>query len=116
MPHDDLAFPPSNATVRVRLIDTTTVMTIRAENFIQPVQPGHELMNVTDVAFLIDHPSSGLRVMFDLGVRKDYWNLAPVLQERLGTVIPSLRVDKDMTEILEETGISLTSICMALVS
>lgn len=106
-----LSFPESNATVKVWLIDTTTLMTIRSESFIKPVQKGHELINVTDVAFLIEHEPSGKRVLFDAGCRKDYWNLPAVIQKRLGDVIPSLRVDKDVSEILQAKSIPLESIC-----
>ncbi|OAP56998.1 hypothetical protein AYL99_09110 [Fonsecaea erecta] len=103
-------FPPSETTVRVRLVDTTAVMTVRAESFVQPVLPGHELLNLTCAAFLIDHAPSGRRVMFDLGVRTDYWNYAAVLQRRIGSIIPSLRVDRGVPEILVEKGVELHSI------
>ncbi len=49
--------------------------------------------------------------MFDLGVRKDYWNYAAILQKRIGSVIPSLRVEKGVSEILEEGGVGLDQIC-----
>jgi hypothetical protein len=93
------------------MIDTTARMTVRAESFVEPVQPGHELLNLSAVAFLLDHEPSGRKVMFDLGVRKDYWNYAAILQKRIGTVIPSLKVDKSVPEILGENGIGLESIC-----
>ncbi|EXJ72049.1 uncharacterized protein A1O5_04552 [Cladophialophora psammophila CBS 110553] len=106
-----IIFPPSQTPVRVRMVDTTALMTVRAESFVKPVQkPGHELLNLTCVAFLIEHTPSGRRVMFDLGVRKDFWNYAAVLQKRIGSVIPSLRVDRDVPEILAEKGIALDSI------
>jgi len=107
-------FPKSDNTVRVRMIDTTSVMTISSESFVEPVQPGHEVLNVTDVAFLVEHEPSGKKVMFDLGVRKDYWNLPAVIQKRLGAVIPSLKVDKDTSEILQENGIDLKLIGQCL--
>jgi hypothetical protein len=107
-----LDLPISEQTVRVRMIDPGAVMTVKAESFIKPVQKGHELLNLTCVAFLIEHEPSGKKVMFDLGVRKDYWNLAPVIQRRLGAAIPSLRVDGDKTPevLLQKNGISLESI------
>ena len=105
-----LELPKSNHTVRVRVVDTTSIMTIKSELFIDPVQPGHELINVTDIAFLIEHEPSGKKVMFDLGCRKDYWNLPPVISNRLGNVIPSLKVKQDVSEILEEKGIALDAI------
>lgn len=106
-----LNVPESASTVRVRMLDTTAVMTIKSESFVTPVQPGHELINVTDVAFLIEHQSSGKKVMFDLGTRKDYWNLPPTIQKRLGDVIPGLGVEKDASEILQQHGVTLDEIC-----
>jgi hypothetical protein len=106
-----LSIPRSESTIRVRMIDTTAKMTVRAESFIEPVQQGHKFLNLTAVAFLLEHEPSGRKVMFDLGVRKDYWNYAAVLQKRIGTVIPSLRVDKGVPEILEENAVELGSIC-----
>lgn len=111
MASSNINFPFSNSTVRVRLVDTTALLTVRAESFIEPVPEGLDLLNMTCAAFLIEHQPSGKRIMFDLGVRKDYWNLSAVIQKRLGTVIPSLKVEKDATEILAEKGISLESIC-----
>jgi len=109
-----LDIPTSEYTVRVRMIDPGAVMTVKAELFIKPVQKGHELLNLTCVAFLIEHAPSGKKVMFDLGVRKDYWNLAPVIQKRLGAAIPSLRVDGDTPAVLQENGISLESIASVI--
>lgn len=106
----ELQIPESSATVRVHLIDTTTKLTIKSESFIRPVQQGHELINATDVAFLIEHEKSGKRLLFDSGCRKDYWNLPPAVQKRLGDVIPSIRVDKDVSEILTEKNVKLDSI------
>ena len=111
-----LQLPESSTTVGVRLIDTTTLVTIKSEFFVKPVQPGHEIINITDVAFLIEHGPSGKKMLFDLGCRKDYWNLPTAVQERLGDVIPSLRVDKDIREILQENGIALGSICKSVLS
>lgn len=106
-----LELPASAATVNVHLIDTTTLMTIKSELFIKPVQKGHECINITDVAFLIEHKFSGKRILFDLGCRKDYWNLPAAIQSRLGDVIPSLKVEKDVSEILQEKGVELDTIC-----
>ena len=105
-----LEAPTSSSIVRVQMIDTTSTMTIRSESFVKPVVKGHELINVTDVAFLIEHKDTGRRVLFDAGARKDYWNMPEVIQTRLGDVIPGLRVDKDVTEVLVDAGVPLQSI------
>lgn len=98
------------------MIDTTALMVVNAKMFVEPVQKGHEWININVAAFLIEHPASGKKVMFDLGVRKDYWNLPASMQKRLGFVVPALRVDKDVTEILQKNGLELDEICgLALV-
>jgi hypothetical protein len=86
-------------------------MTVKAQSFVEPAQKGHEVLNLTAVAFLIEHEPSSRKILFDLGVRKDYWNLAPVIQKRLGNIIPGLKVDRGVPEILEGNGTSLDSIC-----
>lgn len=102
--------PKSTNTVRVRLVDTTAVMLLHAVSFVEPVMPGHETMNMTDVAFLVENSRLGKKAMFDLGVRKDFWNLPPKITERLGNIALGLRVDRDVPEILQENGIALEDI------
>lgn len=109
---DKLIVPPSENTVRVRMIDSTARFTLRAESFFQPSQPGLQYYEVPDVAFMIEHEPSGRAVMFDLGVRKDYWNLPKVMLHRLSTeVISNVKVDRDVPDILRDNGIALEKIC-----
>lgn len=108
----DLNLPQSDHTVRVRLVDTTTVMTVDALAFVDPVQKHHEHLNLTDVAFLIENDSTGHRVMFDLGTRKDYWNLPPIVLQRGTRILSGLKIDQDVTEVLEGNGVELDTICM----
>jgi hypothetical protein len=104
--------PPSNAVVTVRMIDTTSVMKLYAEAFLDPVMPGHEIMTVIDLAFLIEHPKLGKKAMFDLGTRKDYWNSPPWTIRRIQAAIPGVRIEKDVSEILLEGGVALEDISM----
>jgi hypothetical protein len=102
--------PPSNNTVRVRMLDTTSVMSLDASSFVKPVMPGHEIMSVTTVAFLIENERLSKKAMFDLGTRKDYWNSPPFTLTRIEAAIPGVRVDKDVTEILKNKGVKLGEI------
>ncbi|KAJ5975472.1 hypothetical protein N7481_009179 [Penicillium waksmanii] len=43
-----------------------------------------ETFSFYDFAFLIENERLGKKVMFDLGTRKDYWNLAPAVQRVFG--------------------------------
>ncbi|PLN80406.1 beta-lactamase-like protein [Aspergillus taichungensis] len=106
----ELDLPQSDHTVRVRLVDTTTVMTVDALAFVDPVQKHHEHLNLTDVAFLIENDITGERVMFDLGTRKDYWNLPPITLQRGSRILSGLRIDQDVTEVLEGNGVELDTI------
>jgi hypothetical protein len=74
----------------------------------QPVLPGHELFHAPVFAFLVEHTTTGRRVMFDLGVRKDPENAAPRIVEMLkgGAIV----VDRDITEQLADDGVDLGSI------
>lgn len=102
--------PQSINTVRVRMVDTTCVMKLHAEAFLKPVMPGHEIMTVIDLAFLIENPRLGKKAMFDLGVRKDYWNSPPWTIARIEAAIPGVKIDKDVTEILQEKGMKLADV------
>lgn len=103
--------PPSSPNcVRVRMVDTTSVMSLHAEGFVYPVMPGHEIMSVTTMAFLIENERLGKKAMFDLGTRKDYWNSPPMTLRRIEDAIPGVRIEKDVTEILQEKGMRLEEI------
>jgi hypothetical protein len=104
--------PQSNNIVRVKILDTTTYLTGVAQIFVKPVVKGHETLSFYDVAFLIEHDGLGKKAMFDLGTRKDYWNLAPAIQMVFGsdTAMTGMRIDKEVSEILEEGGVALDSI------
>lgn len=108
--------PKSTNTVKVRMIDTTCVLKLYAEAFLKPVMPGHEIMTVIDVCFLIENPRLGKKAMFDLGVRKDYWNSPPWTIARIEAAIPGVKIDKDVTEILQEKGMKLDEIGRLFVS
>ncbi|KAJ5606805.1 hypothetical protein N7537_003424, partial [Penicillium hordei] len=54
-----------------------------AEQFLSPNIDGHERLRIPSYSFLITHPSKG-RVLFDLSLRKDFQNLAPVMTNLWG--------------------------------
>jgi hypothetical protein len=107
-----MEFPSSESAVRVRMIDTTCRLTIHTESFIEPAPAGLEVYEVPNAAFLVEHEASGQKLVFDLGIRKDYWNLPAVILRRLGSgvAIPNLSIEKGTHEILEEHGVPLHTI------
>jgi hypothetical protein len=102
--------PKSDAIVTVRAINTTTDMYSSAVNFVEPVIPGHEQLNMTTLAFLIEHQSTGQKVLFDAGSRKDYWNFPPFIYQALLKASLGLKIEKNVSEILEEGGVDLKDV------
>ena len=121
-----LAIPASNVTVTVRVLnsfptlDTSLNITFpEASGLYFPViNPGARL--VADIyAFYIEHPvqagkansidagaGNGVeRYMFDIGMRKDYENLAPIWQGLFEGTIPT-----DIPTQLFQGGVELESI------
>ncbi|GLI81959.1 hypothetical protein PoHVEF18_010356 [Penicillium ochrochloron] len=106
------AIPKSDHTVRVKLLDTTTYLTGVANVFVEPVMAGHETFSFYDFAFLIENVRLGQKVMFDLGTRKDYWNLAPAAQRAFGadSVMTGIKIDKNVADVLTDGGVQLNEI------
>ena len=97
----DLHIPSSSSTVDVSIINTTaTLHGIDAWKFIQPEIPGHPYLAVPCFSFLIQHPTLKRTLVFDLGVRKDWWNSSPFLTARFKAGGYRLHADKDVRDIL----------------
>jgi hypothetical protein len=80
-----LNIPPSNAVVKVSVIDTTThVKGLPTSLFFEPAIKGYDVLDCPAYCFLIEHEASGKKLLFDLGVPKDWRNgLAPIGQHTL---------------------------------
>ena len=108
-----LTIPTSKTTVRVRIIDTTVRLRGPAARALwSPSIRGFESFDAGTWAFLIEHPS-GRQLLFDLGLRKDWWNIAPASGLR-GLVesgeVKEIKVQKNVARILEENGVRLKDI------
>lgn len=102
--------PRSEHTVLVSIIDTTCHVSIEIDKVFVPRRPGHDYLRVPNYSFLVRHPELGRTILFDLGLRKDWWNSAPVVRNILQEGQSHLSVQKDIREILEEGGVSTTTI------
>ncbi|KAL7939227.1 beta-lactamase-like protein [Trichoderma chlorosporum] len=105
-----LDVPPSMNTVRVRIIDATGNLALPAQFFFEPAGKGHELLNGTISCFLIENERLGKKAVFDLGLREDWWNLAPKARESLSQMVVAIKVDTDVPEVLEKAGIPLDQV------
>lgn len=61
------------------------------------------------LSFLLEH-SSGRRLVWDLGIRKDWQNHAPVIANYIPTRNYTIEVTKNVIEVLEEEGVKGSSI------
>ncbi|KAA8645443.1 hypothetical protein EYZ11_013543 [Aspergillus tanneri] len=102
--------PDSEHTVLVSIIDTTSQISIETDKLFVPRRPGHDYLRVPNYAFLIKHPELERAILFDLGLRKDWWNSAPVVRNVLQEGQSHVSVQKDIREILEDGGVPITTI------
>ncbi|KAL2059326.1 hypothetical protein ABVK25_000618 [Lepraria finkii] len=105
-----LNLPKGDHTVEVHIINTTTDIVVPAGAFVQPVQKGHETMNMPTFAFMVENKKQGKLFMFDLGCRKDWWNHSPAAHASIKNAIPGLNISKNVNEILKEGGVDDTRI------
>lgn len=102
----------SRLTKEHTVIDTTSwIGNIPIKWFITPTNKGHERLEAPCHSFLIEHPS-GRKLLFDLGVRKDWENLSPATVNMLKALETKVsnRYDKGVRAILEEHGVPGASI------
>ena len=103
-----LNIPESESTVHVRIINSTSrLKDIPVQRFFEPEIKGFELFDCPAYSFLIEHPPSGRKVLWDLGIRKDWENLAPRIVKSIRDGGAQVTVEKGVAEILEEGGIKL---------
>ncbi|KAJ7109709.1 beta-lactamase-like protein [Mycena crocata] len=108
-----LGVPASSATVSVRafnISDDARKVVVPAGSFFQPIPAGNEIFGCPIFAFLVEHPGSGRKLMFDLGVRKDLENAAPRVAESVKAGHVVMPVSKDIVEQLAADGVDLASI------
>ncbi|KAJ8116189.1 hypothetical protein OPT61_g2342 [Boeremia exigua] len=108
--------PLSEHTCTLSIIDTTCVLTVPAETLVEPPIRGHELMNFPTFSFLIRNSSSRKQILFDLGCKKDFWNLPQPIADVIDAKVPGIRVDKNLSEVLAEGGVDTSSISAAVIS
>ncbi|KAI8658156.1 Zn(2)-C6 fungal-type domain-containing protein [Fusarium keratoplasticum] len=87
-----------------------------ADTLVEPTIPGHELMNFPTFSFLITHDTTRKQLLFDLGCRKDFWNLPEPISKTIDERVPGIRVDDSLADILQQGGINLEQIEAAIIS
>jgi hypothetical protein len=105
-----LNVPPSSVSISVKIIDASTISNVPADALFTPPVPGFKTARASpSFSFLLEHPS-GQKVLFDLGIRKDWQNLAQAIVERFKKVGHQPSAEKNVSEILDEAGVGKENI------
>ncbi|KAH6611799.1 beta-lactamase-like protein [Boeremia exigua] len=101
-----LNIPESVISVTVRVIDTGSRASVPAAAFLEPAIPGHEILEGSPAYPILVEHESGQKVIFDLGIRKDWQNFSPALLKLFEVAGVTIEGDNDVIDVLEEGGIS----------
>lgn len=102
--------PPGDTVVNVRMINPVNFGPAIIKRFMEPPIPHVEKKRPGPVlTFFLEHPSSQ-KLAFDLGIRKDYHNYAPMIAQYIPTTNYDIQVSKNVVDILEENDIPGESI------
>ena len=108
--HADLNIPPSSSTIDVKMIDVSTIAGVPATALFQPPVPGFDVIQpAPSFVFLLEH-ASGQKVLFDLGIRKDWENLDPAIVKRFAKHGHKVTVEKGISDVLDDAGIGKDNI------
>ncbi|KAG8625554.1 hypothetical protein KVT40_005955 [Elsinoe batatas] len=109
------SIPQSDVCFEVSIIDTTTNIVCHAPSLIQPTIKNHEYLHLPTYAFLLKHPS-GRNLLFDLGGRKDWRNLAPGTVNALETRVTNFDITSNVSDILNSSNVDLASVTSIILS
>lgn len=108
-----LNIPTGGTAVTVSAIDSTLWLSgVPTEYFYDPPIPGFGRVRTGCWSLLVEHPS-GRNLVYDLGMRKDWWNCSPAIgikEYMENGTLESLDVKKNVSEVLTEGGMDLRSI------
>lgn len=105
-----VVLPTGSETVTVKLINPVNFGPAILKRFMAPDVPGlDKFKNSPSFSFLLEHPS-GRKLVFDLGIRKDYQNHSPKITEYLPTTGYTIDIKGGVSDILETSGVSLSEI------
>ena len=105
-----LEIPPGEVALTVRMVNPVNFGPAIVKRFMEPPVPGYDKKKPGPVlTFLLEHPSRQ-KLVFDLGIRKDCQNYAPVIANYIPTTNYDIQVEKNLVEILHEGGVSGESI------
>ena len=101
---------PAGETISMKLINPVNFGPSKLSRFMEPPVEGFEgHASVPSLCFLLEHPS-GRKLVWDLGIRKDYTNYSPKIAEYIPTTGYTINAPKNLSEILEDGGVRLEEV------
>lgn len=97
---------PAGASVSVSIVDTGCVIHGPVSTFMTPHYVGHDQLEAPAYTFLVQH-ASGRKVLFDLGVRQDWQNLAPVIVRHVQEPGWSIDCEHSVASFLQDRGVDV---------
>jgi hypothetical protein len=98
--------PAGEVAVKVSLINPVNFGPAILKRFMAPPVPGLETFTTSpSLTFLLEHPS-GRKLVWDLGIRKDFQNYSKPIADYIPTTNYDIQVTKNVVDILEENGIA----------
>lgn len=101
-----IELPTGDTTVSIKMINPVNFGPAQIQRFMSPPVPGLETFPTSpSLCFLLEHPS-GRKVVWDLGIRKDYDHYSPAITSYIPTTKYNIEVKKNVVDILAEHGVS----------
>jgi hypothetical protein len=103
---------PGGAVASVSIIDSTSrIGGVKTDHLLVPKIRGFEYMPTLPTwSFLIESSSASKKVLFDLGIPKDFDRLSPAIRTHLARFEWHIEAPKNVSEILEENGVQTSEI------
>jgi glyoxylase-like metal-dependent hydrolase (beta-lactamase superfamily II) len=103
-PLPSLNLPSSGEVVQVFAIDNGARIHLRTNFLLLPDVGGQEYIHFPSYVFLVQHPS-GRKVLFDLGIRKDWENAAPSVMRQIMGSKSEITSPENIIDVLKRHGI-----------
>ncbi|KAJ0297644.1 hypothetical protein COL5a_004796 [Colletotrichum fioriniae] len=103
MPHN-LPCPPG-AAVKLFVLNNCFLRGVPTAPYVEPIIPGHEIFNDLPCLVFLIESSTGRKVLFDLGLRKDWQKLSPVSLSEIRNDQIDIKLEEDIVDILKREGI-----------
>lgn len=103
--HQDAKILEGKGTITVKMINPVNFGPAVVNRFMAPPVPGLEIFKTSpSLCFLLEHPS-GRKLVFDLGIRKDFDNYSPAIVNYLPSTNYDIQAKKNVADILQEGGV-----------